>query len=229
MVEEVKPTKTHDAHENRSFRVPETLTKNGSKPVPLADIPTDAAERNHTGISELDRVLGGGLVPGSLVLVGGDPGIGKSTLLLQALGQISSRDHKALYISGEESPQQVKLRAQRLGISGENINLLAETRADLIAQAVERTPPSVVVVDSIQTVFDPKISSAPGSVSQIREVAARFLRHRCLRMSLRWSNARHLRHRRPNPHQENPRPSTSAHRAANNSPSPRPASTGILR
>jgi len=175
MIEEAKPTKTHDAHENRSFRVPETLTNKSSKPVPLADIPTDAAERHNTGISELDRVLGGGLVPGSLVLVGGDPGIGKSTLLLQALGRLSSRQHKALYISGEESPQQVKLRSQRLGIKGENIHLLAETRADLIAQAVEREPPSVVVVDSIQTVFDPKISSAPGSVSQIREVAARFL------------------------------------------------------
>ena len=174
-VEEAKPTKTHEAHENRSFRVPQTVSSSAQRAIPLSEVPSSATDRKSTQISELDRVLGGGLVPGSLVLVGGDPGIGKSTLLLQALGKIPSSSQSALYISGEESPQQVKLRANRLGIRGENIRLLAETRADLIAQAIEKDPPAVVVVDSIQTVYDPKISSAPGSVSQIREVAARFL------------------------------------------------------
>ena len=174
-VEETKAPATKEAHENRSFRVPASLSNKANKAVPLNEVPSADTARRSTRISELDRVLGGGLVPGSLVLVGGDPGIGKSTLLLQAVSSVPAAGETALYISGEESPQQVKLRATRLGLDGDRVRLLAETRADLVAQAIEQEPPSVVVVDSIQTIYDPKISSAPGSVSQIREVAARFL------------------------------------------------------
>ncbi len=159
-------------HEARTFRLPNS---DANKPKPLADISADAAARASTGISELDRVLGGGLVPGSLVLVGGDPGIGKSTLLLQALAGIADTTGPTLYVTGEESPEQVKLRATRLGVVTDRILLLAETKADRIALEIERAKPSAVVIDSIQTIYDPEIKSAPGSVVQIREVAARLL------------------------------------------------------
>lgn len=162
-----------DKRDTRTFRVPEQNTDR--RPMRLDQVPSTGDVRTLSGISELDRVLGGGLVQGSLVLVGGDPGIGKSTLLLQALAGYASNARPALYITGEESPQQVKLRAERLGLSTGSVLLLAETRADAVAHAIEQTRPAAVVVDSVQTIYDPEISSAPGGVSQIREVTARLL------------------------------------------------------
>ena len=170
--EKVRAADKAPSHAARAFRLPEGSS---ARAVPLVDVSAEGTHRTLSGISELDRVLGGGLVPGSLVLVGGDPGIGKSTLLLQALARLGDVRPPALYVTGEESPEQVKLRAERLGIDGKNLLLLAETRADLIADAIAQVKPVAVVIDSIQTVFDPELASAPGSVSQIREVAARLL------------------------------------------------------
>lgn len=131
--------------------------------------------RINTGIRELDRVLGGGIVRGSLVLVGGDPGIGKSTLLLQLAGSISS-EQRVLYVSGEESVMQIKLRAERLGINSGNILLLGETDIDSVLEQVRGSAPDMLIVDSIQTMYTSEISSAPGSVTQVREVTGRLLR-----------------------------------------------------
>ena len=135
----------------------------------LNDIKVGDETRFTTDFQELDRVLGGGIVSGSLVLIGGDPGIGKSTLLLQVCRNISQNNIKVLYISGEESLQQIKLRADRLGDFSQNMKLLCETDLDLIKDVIEREKPEVVVIDSIQTMYSEDISSAPGSVSQIRE------------------------------------------------------------
>ena len=142
----------------------------------LSAVAPEAVVRTGTGIGELDRVLGGGLVPGSVVLLGGDPGIGKSTLLLQACAALGASD-PVLYVTGEESPQQVSLRARRLGISGEGIRLLAETCVERVLAAVEQESPKVMVVDSIQTLFTELLPSAPGSVSQVRETAAQLVRY----------------------------------------------------
>ena len=128
-----------------------------------------------TELVELDRVLGGGIVPGSLVLVGGDPGIGKSTLLLQVCQKLSAMNKKVLYISGEESLKQIKLRANRMGEFSENLYLLCETSLNLIQTAIEREKPDVVVIDSIQTMYNEEIGSAPGSVSQVRESTNVFM------------------------------------------------------
>ncbi len=140
-----------------------------------------AAEREayiSTGISELDRVLGGGLVRGSVVLIGGDPGIGKSTLLLQALAGIAASDRlSCLYVTGEESPQQVALRGKRLGVEVKGLKLLAETHVERILALAEKERPPVMVVDSIQTMFTDLLQSAPGSVAQVRESAAQFVRY----------------------------------------------------
>jgi DNA repair protein RadA/Sms len=138
----------------------------------LADVQPLDRPRLCTGIDELDRVLGGGLVSGSVVLIGGDPGIGKSTLLLQACHGLSSQGLKPLYVTGEESLTQMKLRAERLGVDGNGILALSETDADAIAAQVQATRPDFAVVDSIQMVHRPEVSSAPGSVSQVRDSAA---------------------------------------------------------
>jgi DNA repair protein RadA/Sms len=140
----------------------------------LAEVEVEDAERIPTGVPELDRVLGGGLVPASLVLVGGEPGVGKSTLLLMALAAIS-RDRRALLVTGEESTAQVKLRAARLG-GAEKIEILADTNLDSVCATLESERPDVCVIDSIQTLYSSEIGSAPGSVAQVREAAARLLR-----------------------------------------------------
>lgn len=142
-----------------------------AKPMALADVDGGAGAPVPTGIDELDRVLGGGLVPGSVTLVGGEPGVGKSTLLLQALASLAGRGWRCLLVSAEESPQQVRRRAERLGAVGPGIWLVAETSLPGIRAAVAELRPDVVVVDSIQTVWDPDLESAPGSVSQVRGCA----------------------------------------------------------
>jgi DNA repair protein RadA/Sms len=149
----------------------------GAAPRPLlklVEVEAEEAERMPTGVSELDRVLGGGLVPASLVLVGGEPGVGKSTLLLMALAAMS-RDRRALLVTGEESAAQVKLRAARLG-GAERVEILAETDLDAICATLETERPAVCVIDSVQTLWSSEVGSAPGSVSQVREASARLLR-----------------------------------------------------
>jgi len=135
----------------------------------LSHVSVDRQERMTTGIGELDRVLGGGVVPGSLVLVGGDPGIGKSTLLLQVCQHVAGVKQKVLYISGEESLAQIKLRANRMGEFGEDLLLLCETNLNIIRGVIEKHKPAFVVIDSIQTMYNEDVSSAPGSVTQVRE------------------------------------------------------------
>ena len=139
------------------------------EPVILKDISLSEDERQTTQIGELDRVLGGGIVPGSHVLVGGDPGIGKSTLLLQVCRNLAEKQVSVLYISGEESLRQIKLRANRIGQFTDKMQLLCETNLEVIREVIERRKPDVVVIDSIQTMFHEDVSSAPGSVSQVRE------------------------------------------------------------
>ncbi len=143
--------------------------------VTLSSITADEDDRMLTTIAELDRVLGGGIVKGSLVLVGGDPGIGKSTLLLQVCQRLSAAGRKLLYISGEESLKQIKLRANRMGDFSENLFLLCETSLDMIRGIIEQQKPDVVVIDSIQTMYHEEVGSAPGSVSQVRESTNIFM------------------------------------------------------
>ena len=138
-------------------------------PVCLSSIETKEEERMTTRFPELDRVLGGGIVPGSLVLVGGDPGIGKSTLLLQVCQKLAADGHSVLYISGEESLKQIKLRAARIGSFSDKLQLLCETNLDLIRETIRQHKPEVVIIDSIQTMYNEDVGSAPGSVSQVRE------------------------------------------------------------
>src|SRR5437879_8766236 len=143
-----------------------------SVPIAVTQVATVAEPRLATGIRELDRVLGGGLVPGSLVLIGGDPGIGKSTLLLEACRHLAGAGGLVLYVSGEESVTQIKLRADRLSVATPNLLLLAENNLSAILDACEHTRPQVVVIDSIQTVYKPDLPSAPGSVGQVRACPA---------------------------------------------------------
>ncbi len=143
--------------------------------IPLPDITATATERLSTGLPELDQVLGGGVVEGSVILIGGDPGIGKSTLLLQALANVPDPS-KALYVTGEESLHQVSLRAQRLGVGKVPIRLLAETQVETIIALATANKPRIMVIDSIQTIFTQTLQSAPGSVSQVRESAAHLVR-----------------------------------------------------
>jgi len=147
-----------------------------SKPVKLNDIKNDNRQRWTSGIAEFDRVLGGGIVPGTIILIGGEPGIGKSTLLLEVTSGIAKRGKKVLYVSGEESTYQIGMRAKRLKIETENLFLLSETSIDNIIKAVGEIAPSILIVDSIQTVFDTDIGSSPGSVSQVRECTSRLTR-----------------------------------------------------
>lgn len=149
--------------------------KEKAQPRILSEITIKDEDKILTGIGELDRVLGGGIVQGSLTLVGGDPGIGKSTLLLQVCRNLADDGHKVLYISGEESGAQIKLRADRIGSFSKNMLLLCETSLDTIEEAIRRQSPEVVVIDSIQTMYHDSISAAPGSVSQVRESTAVFL------------------------------------------------------
>src|SRR5579871_2638957 len=149
-------------------------TTTARPPLRLVEVEAEEADRIPTGLSELDRVLGGGLVPASLVLVGGEPGVGKSTLLLSALGAIS-RDRRALLVTGEESSVQVKLRAARLG-GCDAVEIMAETELDAVCATLERERPDVCVIDSVQTLYSSEIGSAPGSVAQVREAASRILR-----------------------------------------------------
>lgn len=141
----------------------------------ISELDTDAEIRFMTGISEFDRVLGGGAVAGSLILVGGAPGIGKSTLLLQMCGSLE-KDRKVLYVTGEESERQLKLRAMRLGVDGGDTYVLAETDMDNIIAAISHSSPDIVIIDSIQTVSDPEVGSAPGSLTQIKECTMRIMR-----------------------------------------------------
>ena len=163
--EKVTPVKGNG--QTRSLQEAEVVT--------LASVRTDTEERTRTGIKELDRVLGGGIVPGSLVLVGGDPGIGKSTLLLQVCQRLSARKLKILYISGEESLKQIKLRANRMGEFTEELLLLCETNIEIIRSVIEKQKPALVVIDSIQTMYSEEVGSAPGSVSQVREATNIFM------------------------------------------------------
>ncbi|MCI0490452.1 MAG: DNA repair protein RadA [Blastocatellia bacterium] len=144
-------------------------------PLAYQDIESQTEARQPTGIEEFDRVLGGGIVPGSLILIGGEPGCGKSTLLLQVSDKLTGTYGKVLYISGEESERQIKLRGERLGIKPQELYLLPETCLERIFEQVDRLDPQAIVVDSVQTVFSMKLESAPGSVSQVREVAGQFL------------------------------------------------------
>jgi len=167
----VETVAVSDSNRNTRFQALASTASSQS----LDAVVLDGASRFSTGLVELDRVLGGGMVVGSVVLIGGDPGIGKSTLLIQALTAIS-QDAKVLYVTGEESTQQVALRAQRLGVKGARVQLLAENHIETILSCVAAEQPQVVVIDSIQAVFTELLQSAPGSVAQVRESAAQLVR-----------------------------------------------------
>src|SRR3954451_23385936 len=145
------------------------------EPAPIHAIATAEEGRLQCGIGEFDRVLGGGLVPGSVVLIGGDPGIGKSTLLLQAFAAVSQKGLTRLYVSGEESPRQIKMRAERLGIAAPNLLVLSETSLERILDHVKKIKPGLLVIDSVQTIFSSAIPSAPGSIAQVREASGAII------------------------------------------------------
>ncbi|MCD8152754.1 MAG: DNA repair protein RadA [Clostridiales bacterium] len=151
------------------------MSARAAKPVTLSNVEMSGQERFSTGIGELDRVLGGGIVPGSLVLVGGDPGIGKSTLLLQVCRNLAADARKVLYVSGEESLQQIRIRAERIGSFTDSLKLLCETDLETVAEVLKREKPEVAIIDSVQTMYSEEVSSAPGSVSQIRQATGLFL------------------------------------------------------
>lgn len=149
--------------------------KTKATPTLLNDVQKQNIMRNSTGFEELDRVLGGGLVNGSLTLLGGEPGIGKSTLILQICDKVQG-EGKVLYVSGEESAEQIKIRADRLGIHNEDIMFLGETDISLIEEEIIKLRPKLVIIDSIQTMYSDEITSAPGSVSQVREITSKIMR-----------------------------------------------------
>lgn len=147
-----------------------------AKATPIISVETQEEQRVPTELTEFNRVLGGGIVPGSLILIGGDPGIGKSTLLLQVSALLSNQNHRVLYVSGEESIRQTKLRAERLGVQSPELYIYAETNLEMISETIEQTQPKFVIIDSIQTVHHPEVTSAPGSVSQVRECTGELMR-----------------------------------------------------
>jgi DNA repair protein RadA/Sms len=152
-----------------------TISSRQTGPVPIDSIDLETELRLHTGIKEFDRVLGGGLVPGTLVLIGGDPGIGKSTLMLQALNGLAGQGHRVLYVSGEESIRQIRLRSKRLNTVSPDLLVVSEIEIEAILTMIETTKPIAMVVDSIQTMFNGDLTSAPGSVSQVRESTVRLM------------------------------------------------------
>ncbi len=158
-----------------SVTAPSRVAARGNQAQELSQVALEAADRFPLSLSEFDRVLGGGLVSGSLVLIGGDPGIGKSTLLLQAAALVARDRGDVVYISGEETSHQIKLRAERLGVKGEKLYLLAETDLNVILSQLEQLQPRLVVVDSIQTVYLPEMDTAPGSVTQVRECTLQLM------------------------------------------------------
>jgi DNA repair protein RadA/Sms len=145
------------------------------KPLPIEDIPAQEGQRTLTGIAEIDRVLGGGIVSGSAILIGGEPGIGKSTLMLQVMKNLAENGQKVLYISGEESAHQIKLRSNRIGATTKNLLLLVEVSLERILEQIKKVEPAIVVIDSIQTVYSGDLMSAPGSVGQVREASSRLI------------------------------------------------------
>jgi DNA repair protein RadA/Sms len=154
---------------------PANLKDAGSKATSIEDIDVGDEPRWLTGVAEFDRVLGGGVIPGSVILIGGDPGIGKTTLLLQALPALAEAQQPVLYVSGEESPRQIKLRGQRIGISHPRLLILGETSLEEILKTVQDLKPVALVVDSIQTMYTEQLTSAPGSISQVQEVAGQLM------------------------------------------------------
>ena len=159
--------------ESKGVSPPSSVVPRG-KPQRLGDVPSEGFQRIQVPMTEFNRVLGGGIVPGSVVLIAGDPGIGKSTLLLQVTALVSETVGKVLYVSGEESAPQIKARAERLGISAERVFLLTETDVDLIIDHIHQLEPQLVIVDSIQTIHAPELSSSAGNISQVRESASRL-------------------------------------------------------
>jgi DNA repair protein RadA/Sms len=153
------------------------ITKSKSKPILINEISSANEQRIKTDIKEMDRVLGGGLILGSTVLIGGDPGIGKSTLALQISGRYSENEIKGLYITGEESSNQIRIRSKRLNINGENLYVVTETNIETIINNIENTSPGVVVIDSIQTIYSGDLPSAPGTVGQIRECTSKIIQY----------------------------------------------------
>jgi DNA repair protein RadA/Sms len=166
----VEETSTHSPQSDRAQGARSQRNGESIKPIRLSEIDTNTEHRISTGIAEFDRTLGGGIMPGSIVLVGGDPGIGKSTLMMQMVRGVLQA--KTLYVSGEESPRQLKSRAERLGLSNDNLYILPETNVEAVLDAMRHMTPDIVIVDSIQTMYRPMIESAPGSVSQVRECTA---------------------------------------------------------
>lgn len=157
----------------RTFQHSESTAQ---KATPITAIEIAEEPRDDTDLNELNRVLGGGIVPGSLVLIGGDPGIGKSTLLLQVSALLANKGQRVLYMSGEESVRQTKLRAERLGVTSSELYIYSETNLELVNEAIDSVEPKFVIIDSIQTVHHPEVTSAPGSVSQVRECTAELMR-----------------------------------------------------
>ncbi|MBU4389190.1 MAG: DNA repair protein RadA, partial [Proteobacteria bacterium] len=167
-VEEIQTLKPDQGPRRKAFSLQ-------SKPVPIDSIKLEDEYRLLTGINEFDRVLGGGLVPGTLVLIGGAPGIGKSTLMLQALHGLANMGHKVLYVSGEESTKQISIRSKRLSTVSHDLLVVSEIDVEAIQTMLESTKPDVLVIDSIQTMFNSDLTSAPGSVSQVRESAIQLM------------------------------------------------------
>jgi len=167
-------TYVEETFENAPARMPE-LDAFSTAPQPLTEIQSEAGKHVAIGINELDRVLGSGYVPGSVSLIGGDPGIGKSTIILQVLSAVAKKGVPCLYVSGKESASQIKLRADRMGVKESNLLVVTENSVERILEHIKKTKPQVVVVDSIQTMYTSEIQSAPGTISQIRDSAGKLM------------------------------------------------------